>query len=166
MVRIASLACALVLAVVITVSPGLGHGPVKVAASDGLKLSPALREPAKVIDMFHAALAAGETARAAAQLANDALIFESGSVERGKAEYSAHHLAADAAFAQAVPSVTGTRTGQVVGDIAWITSEGRTKGSYKGKAVNSVSTETMVLRRMHGVWKIVHVHWSSRTPKS
>ncbi len=138
---------------------------MKAVAAGRSQLPPSLREPAKVVDAFHAALAAGQIARAKALLAENALIFESGGAERGKAEYAAHHLAADAAFAQAVPSVISTRSGQVVGGVAWIASEGRTTGSYKGKAVNNVSTETMVLRRMNGVWKIVHVHWSSRTPK-
>ena len=35
------------------------------------------------------------------------------------------------------------------------------RGTYKGNGVDQVTTETMVLRRVGGAWKIVHIHWSS-----
>jgi ketosteroid isomerase-like protein len=31
--------------------------------------------------------------------------------------------------------------------------------------VNSITLETMVLRRDADGWRIVHIHWSSRKPK-
>ncbi len=34
-------------------------------------------------------------------------------------------------------------------------------GTYKGKPVDRVMTETMLLRRVGRAWKIVHIHWSS-----
>jgi len=94
-------------------------------------------------------------------LADDALIFEGGGVERSKAEYASHHLAADAAYTQAVPSVLTRRAGDSNGSVAWIASEGRTTGTYKGNAVDRVTAETMVLRRTGRAWRIVHIHWSS-----
>ena len=94
-------------------------------------------------------------------LANDALIFEAGGVERGKAEYASHHLAADAAFSQAVPARITRRAGEAVGNVAWIATEGRTTGTYKGKPVDRRTVETMVLRRTAAGWKIAHIHWSS-----
>lgn len=124
-------------------------------------LAPSARPPAAVVDAFHAALQRGDTKAALGFLANDALIFEAGGVERGKAEYASHHLAADAAFSQAVPARLARRAGQAVGGIAWIASEGRTTGTFKGKAVDRRTVETMVLRRMGAGWKIVHIHWSS-----
>jgi ketosteroid isomerase-like protein len=60
-----------------------------------------------------------------------------------------------------VPSRMTRRRGAAAGTIAWIASEGRTTGTYKGKQVDVVTTETMVLRRTGGGWKIVHIHWSS-----
>lgn len=125
-----------------------------------------LAEPARSLDNFHRALADGDTAAALALLADDALIFESGGAERGKAEYAAHHLAADAAFAQAVPRTVSRRSGHVTGDLAWLATESRVAGTYKGKPISSVSTETAVLRRVGGAWRITHIHWSSRTPKA
>ena len=118
-------------------------------------------EAAAAVDAFHAALAHGDTSAAAALLAEDALVFESGGVEHDKAEYAAHHLPADAAFSKAVSTEVIRRSARVDGPLAWVASEGRAAGTYKGKAINSVMTETMVLRRGEGGWKIVHVHWSS-----
>ena len=64
-------------------------------------IAPSAREAVAVVDAFHAALKRGDTIAAAALLVDDVLIFESGGVERTKAEYAARHLPADAAFAQA-----------------------------------------------------------------
>lgn len=124
-----------------------------------------MRAVSAVVDAFHAALGRGDTRGAAALLADDALIFESGGVERGKAEYAAHHLAADAMFAKAMARVVTRRTGNVEGSTAWIASEATTKGNFKNKPINSISTETMVLRRGRVGWRIVHVHWSSANVK-
>src|SRR5687767_1734260 len=68
------------------------------------RLSAPARGAAATVDAFHAALGRGDTRSAVALLADDALIFEGGGVERTKQEYASHHLAADAAFSQAVPS--------------------------------------------------------------
>jgi ketosteroid isomerase-like protein len=119
------------------------------------------RAAAAVVDAFHASLSRGDTQSAAAVLADDALIFEEGGVERNKAEYVARHLPADAAFSKVVSSSVARRSGNATGALAWIATEGRTTGTYKGKAVNRVTTETMLLRRDGQGWKIVHIHWSS-----
>ena len=126
-------------------------------------MSPDAVEAAETVDAFHAALARNDTAGALSLLADNALIFEGGYVERSKAEYASHHAAADAAFSAAVPSSLLRRYGHAEGDIAWISSEGRAKGSYKDKAVDRLTTETMLLQRHDQGWQIVHIHWSSRT---
>jgi ketosteroid isomerase-like protein len=114
-----------------------------------------------VVDNFHAALARGDTAVAERLLSAAAVVFEGGSAERSRAEYASAHLAADAAFEQAVGSQMVRRSGGTSGDLAWVASEGRTTGQFQGRDVDRVTTETMVLRRISGTWKIVHVHWSS-----
>ena len=124
-------------------------------------VAPSARPAAAVVDAFHAALRRGDTKAALSHLADNALIFESGGVERGRQEYASHHLGADSAFAQAVPGQVTRRAGQAVGSVAWIATEGRTTGTYKDKAVDRVTAETMVLRRQGSAWKIVHIHWSS-----
>jgi len=121
----------------------------------------ALAGPAAVVDAFHAALGHGDKGGAARLLADDALIYESGRAERSKAEYAGHHLPADAAFAKGTRRAVTRRSGRVEGDLAWVASETRTTGSYKGRAVDSAGAETMLLRRARGGWRIVHIHWSA-----
>lgn len=122
----------------------------------------AFQQAAAAVDAFHAALARGDAAGAAAVLSDDALIYEQGFVERSKAEYASHHLPGDAAYAQATRYTLASRGGRVAGDLAYIVSEGRTVGRHRDKEVDRVTLETAVLRRIAGEWKIVHVHWSSR----
>ena len=124
-------------------------------------VAPSARPAAAVVDAFHAALRRGNTNAALSHLAPNALIYEAGGVERSRQEYASHHLGADAAFAQAVPGMVTRRAGEAVGGVAWIATEGRTKGTYKDKAIERITTETMVLRRIGGAWKIAHIHWSS-----
>ncbi len=130
-------------------------------AAHAVALPAGARAPAAGVDKFHDALRRGDTVSAAGLLVDDALIFEEGAAERSKQEYASHHLGADAAFSQAIASRITRRTGVAVGDMAWIASEGRTTGTYKGKAVDRITTETMVLRRTGKAWRIVHIHWSS-----
>lgn len=152
-------------AVCLTAPVAFAHEPAGKAASVSSNLSPAAAEAARVVDAFHTALGKEDTKAALALLADDVLIFEGGGVERSKAEYASHHLAADAAFTKAVPGRTTRRAGVAVGDVAWIASEGRTTGRFKNKAVDRVSAETIVLRRAASGWLITHIHWSSAAAK-
>ena len=150
-----------VLSLLVAASAAAHPSPPQHASTQTGMVANAARPAASVVDAFHAALGRSDTKTALALLQDDVLIFESGGVERNKAEYASHHLAADAAFSQAVPATLIRRTGHVVGNTAWIASEGRTTGTYKGKAVDQLTTETMVLRRNGAGWKIAHIHWSS-----
>lgn len=124
------------------------------------------RDAALAVDTFHAALRRGDASAAASLLAPDALIFESGEAERSKVEYASHHLAADIEFSKSVPSVITGRSGHSVGPLAWVATESRTTGTYRGKHLDLISTETMILQRLNRRWSIVHVHWSSKVVKS
>lgn len=147
-------------------APGVSaHERAPAAGAAMVTLPPPARAAAATVDQFHAALHRGDTRGALALLAPDALVFEEGGAERSRAEYAQHHLAADAEFSSAVSSSLVRRSGDASGDLAWVTSEGRTKGTFRGKAVDRVTTETMVLRRVRGGWKIVHIHWSSAAPR-
>jgi ketosteroid isomerase-like protein len=139
----------------------MAHEPPAAAADVQSALPAAAADAAATVDAFHAALDRGDRQAALALLAPDALTFEAGGAERSRDEYAAEHLAADMAFSKAVPSKLTRRTGQSDGSTAWIASEGRTTGSWKGKPVDRVTTETMVLRRAGEGWAIVHIHWSS-----
>ena len=160
-VRAASIAALLVLA-----PQAAAQAPATSAASYA-SLPETARGAAAAVDAFHAALRRGDVAAALALVADEALVFEEGRAERSKAEYAARHAAADAAFSKAVPSVRSRRTGRASADLAWISSESRTKGSFKGQDVDRIMVETMVLRRdKAGAWKIVHIHWSSAQPST
>ena len=140
--------------------PGAAHEP-SASATAAAALPPSAHAAAVTVDAFHAALRSGDSRTAAALLAADAVIYESGGVERSKAEYQASHLPADIEFSKAVPESLLRRSGAATASLAWIASEGRLSGTFRGKAVDRVTTETMVLRRTPRGWRIVHIHWSS-----
>jgi len=114
-----------------------------------------------VVAQFRSALLAGDSTAALRSLANDAVIIEAGSIET-RDEYRAHHLPADIAFAQAVPSTVNSLSATLRGDVAWVTSTSVTTGTFQGRAVNSAGAELMVLSRTPQGWQIRAIHWSSR----
>lgn len=154
-----SISLVVLLALAVVSPPAMGHGHARAGTDGGLRA--AVGGPEATVDAFHAALRRGDTKAAAALLAEDALIFESGGVERSKAEYATHHLPADADFSRAVPSTVTRRSARTFANVAYVASEGRTTGSFNGKALDLSTTETMVLRKFGGRWRIVHIHWSS-----
>ena len=135
-------------------SPAAGHG-AEVTTSE------TAAQVAAPVNAFHSALRRGDAAGAAALLAEDALIFEEGGSERSRAEYVARHLAADMEFSRAVTSTVTSRSARSSEDFAYVASEGRVKGTFRGKPIDRLTTETMVLRRGARGWQIVHIHWSS-----
>lgn len=139
--------------------------PLLTAVAFGLCLAvtPAFAAPDAVATAadFHAALDAGNAEAAAALLADDLTVYEEGRVEHSKAEYLRDHLPADIAFSRAVPGTTTLSQTFTKGDMAWVISEGRSRGAFEGKPVDRITTETMVLRLDAGGWRIVHIHWSS-----
>ena len=152
--------CSLALAILLP--SGGGHaaqGQTMPATSSSA--SPTARAAIATVNAFHQALSRADLAAAAALLREEALIFESGGVERSRAEYVSHHLPADAAFAKATTRTVTAQSANASGDLAWVATESRTRGTFKGRAIDSGSTETMVLRRERGTWKIAHIHWSS-----
>ena len=128
-----------------------------------LAAAPALAAPdaAATAAEFHAAIDAGNADAAAALLADDLTVYEEGYVEHSKAEYVRGHLPADVEYSHAVPGATTLSQTFTRGELAWVISEGRTTGTYEGKPVDRITTETMILRLDAGGWRIVHIHWSS-----
>jgi len=110
---------------------------------------------------FHQALEAGDGDGAIALLSPDAVIAENGDVET-RAEYASHHLEADMAFARAVDRKAELIQVVVTESSAWITSETETRGTYRGRGVESRGVETVVLRKRDEGWRISAIHWSSR----
>lgn len=118
-------------------------------------------DPAAVVEAFHGAISAGDTATAAAQLADEAVVYEQGHAERTKAQYVAEHLPADAAYSKGVAEDVRSRVVREAGQLAYVITEGRTTGVAGANPVDRLTTETMILRRTGSGWLIVHIHWSS-----
>lgn len=115
------------------------------------------------VDAFHSFLERGDSTAALAMLDPDVRIFESGMAEALE-EYRTGHLAADIAFAQSVESSvieewTGFDARQAIAGRVYAV-----KGTFQGRAIDAITTETMLLLRTPGgSWRIRHVHWSSRS---
>jgi ketosteroid isomerase-like protein len=119
------------------------------------------------VEGFHAALERGDSTAALSFLDPDVTIYESGHAESLE-EYRSGHLAADIEFAQATESTllsSWTSDSEAVGAEAGTVVLGRvyrTRGTFREREIDAVTTETMVLHRLDGVLRIRHIHWSSR----
>jgi ketosteroid isomerase-like protein len=124
-----------------------------------------------VVDADHpAAVAAAQLGHAIAEgdveqlkilLAPDVLIFESGNVESSLAEYESHHMQSDIAFMKTMNVEVESRQVIGSGDTAIVVTRSRIHGMYKEQELDLSSTETLVMKKMGGQWKIIHIHWSS-----
>ena len=113
-----------------------------------------------VVERYHRALGEGDSLTALAQLADNAVIMESGHLE-SRREYRAHHLPADIAFARAVKGTRSPVRVWVRGDVAWTAGTSTSRGRFRGKSINSTGAESMVLTRTKEGWRINAIHWSS-----
>jgi ketosteroid isomerase-like protein len=119
-----------------------------------------------VVNAFHAALKRGDTKAALELMAEDVVIFESGGVERNRAEYETHHLKSDAAFSAATTRTPISQTIASDGNFSSVMSVEFVKGTFRDRPVNTRSVETMVLRKTEGRWRIIHIPWSSASIQS
>ena len=114
-----------------------------------------------VVNDFHAALAAGDSARALELLHPGVRVFEGGRSET-LSEYRSGHLAADMEFSAAVDRNILSEDVAGRGDLALYLSQYRMRGRFRGEELEVSGTETMVLLHDVGRWRIRHIHWSSR----
>jgi len=120
------------------------------------------KDAVATVDRFTAALSRGDLTKAGAELDPDVLILESGSAERSAAEYLGGHAKGDAVFLKTAHRQLMYRSAHANGDFVWVASESELHIQKDGKPMTVLSTETMLLQRRASVWKIVHIHWSSR----
>lgn len=117
--------------------------------------------PADAIDAYHDALKAQDTVAALKLLAEDALLFEQGFVER-KDQYAGDHVAQDAAFAAATSTRVLDRRIIWIGDKdACVITQTRTTGNFDNRPLDLIGTETALLERTGEVWQIRHLHSSA-----
>lgn len=125
----------------------------------------ATRPVVAVVEQFSQALQAANYAKIGELLAPDVLILESGGAERSREEYLGHHAIADAQFLKDAHVQVLQRTARIDGGLAWVGTESELRTQKDGKPLTLLSTETMVLKKLPSGWRIVHIHWSSRTKK-
>ncbi|MGX5173986.1 YybH family protein [Aliikangiella sp. IMCC44653] len=118
-------------------------------------------EPAKVVNLFHKALKNKNTKVAISLLDDNVLIYEGGRAERSATEYAHHHMLADMNYLAGLSSETLEHQVRIYADTAISTKRTQSKGRFKGKEIDSITMETMVLRKLDGQWKISHIHWSN-----
>lgn len=119
-----------------------------------------------IVGAFHAALRDNWRQGVLDLLAPDVAIFEQGYTESSRDAYADGHLDNDLNFAQTTQYDVVHRESYASGDMAWVITQARTTGTFAGEKVDIDNTETMVLARRKGEWRIVHIHWSAhpRTP--
>lgn len=123
--------------------------------------APAATTPETTVDAFAQALRRGDTATLRTLLASDVLILEGGGAERSAEEYLGGHAVSDAAFLKDAHIQQTARTTQTEGDLAWVATESELHVERDGQPVTLSSAETMLLQKIDGAWRIVHIHWSS-----
>ena len=157
MMRLHSTFQALATSLLLVVAPAsLGAQAAATAPGDSAAV-------AAVVSAFHAAMERGDSLGAMAMLAPDVEVLESGGIE-DRAEFRAHHLAADIEFARAVKQVRGVLRVKVQGGVAWTSATSTSTGTFRGREINSSGAESMVLvRAADGRWLISSIHWSSRS---
>lgn len=113
------------------------------------------------VEQFHAALAAGDSARAVGVLTDDVLVIEAGAIQT-RAEYLGGHLGADMKASRDSKSERAVVQIRVVGDMAYVVSKTVTPPTGAAGNTGSELAELMVVSRTGSSWKIRAVHWSSR----
>jgi hypothetical protein len=136
-----------------------GDAPAGPFSPDGAAMSvpPAAFEAVAVVDAFVTALAVGRTAWAGRFLDPGVVVVIDGQVQGSRADYLAHRAGADAALRHGAQRRLRRRQARAGTALAWVVSE----NVWQDAADARVETETMVLGRTPGGWKILHIHWSS-----
>lgn len=129
-------------------------------------IAPAALAAVKVVDDFSAAVKAVKLDKAMNLLDHEVLILESGGSERSRDEYMSGHAIADSNFMQNAQQQLRYRQAKAEGNFAWVATESSLIAMEDGKQIRLLSTETMLLKKTGGTWRIVHIHWSSRPEKN
>ena len=140
------------------------HHPAAAASAD-VDVPVTAEAAVAVAERFNSALSSGDLATVEALLAADVLILESGGAERSREEYMGHHAVSDAAFLNGAHRQLLRQRARTAGEFAWVGTESELHAQKDGKPLTVLSTETMVLKQTADGWRIVHIHWSSRTKR-
>jgi ketosteroid isomerase-like protein len=124
------------------------------------------RIPADTVDAFHRALAKKDTAAALSLLDRDLVVFEFGVVDPTAEAYAFRHLPFDIDVAAVSTwNIENRRVGGE-GDVRWVLTTYHVTGRQAdGSPIDLTTLETMILRRTSGLFRIVHMHWSTNDAK-
>ena len=116
--------------------------------------------PADTVQAFHQAMRQADREAVLALMTPEATVYEMGYIDADRDTYAGEHLKADMALAIKVQrEVLDSRSGRH-GSQAWVLNEYRVTGRYRGKDIDSLGTETMLLEKRAEGWLIHHIHWS------
>lgn len=155
----------IVISLIFTAAQAAAHDGSGPAADTGLHIAPGSAEAVQVLDRFSAALAEGDVASAAEFLAPDVLILETGGAEHSRQEYLSGHARHDAEFLKSAGITLKQRKAEASGGMVWVGSESEIRTERNGKPLLVNSTESAVLRNTSDGWRIVHLHWSSKSDR-
>jgi len=123
-------------------------------------------DPNAILAAFKQAMQADDVSAATDLLDIDLTVYEQGYVEKSRDEYLSGHFHDDAKFTKSTRQEILHSSSGNSGDQAWIITDSRTLGQYRGKKVDSMGTETILLHREGESWRIHHIHWSSHKTRS
>lgn len=119
--------------------------------------------PSRTVALLHEALAGGDREAVLRLLDPKVTIFESGGAELSRDEYASHHLGSDMEFSAATTRRIVDQQEEETHDAAWVLTRSETSGTFREKEIDILGTESALLRRGEHGWRIVHIHWSSRS---
>ena len=118
----------------------------------------------KALDAFHQAIIDNDSQAAKKLLSDSVQILEGGNIET-KEEYLSHHFHSDGKFLSAMKREIESRNVSIDGNIAWVSTQTHTRGTYSDRQLDLNSLELAVLKKEEGHWQITALHWSSNTRK-
>jgi len=125
--------------------------------------SPAADAAEQVVNAFMADLSTGQFDAARQLMAPDAVVMANGVVLGDRDGYLDGPAKADVAALRGTQRELLHRAVHAGSDIGWVVSEKRVRHAGNDQGPREiVVTETMLLAKSAGGWKITHIHWSTR----
>jgi ketosteroid isomerase-like protein len=116
---------------------------------------------ARTLNDLETAIVENDSEKAGEILHDDVTILEGGGMET-KSQYLSHHFHSDGKFLSAMNREEVSQEISVEGNMAWVTSKTKMKGTYSGRDIDLSSLELAVLKKENGMWRVIALHWSSR----
>jgi hypothetical protein len=144
--------------------PANSAAPVSSRASSTpmLSIAPAANDAVQVVNEFMWALSTGDLATARRFLDPATVVISNGVIYGNRDAYLSGPAKSDAVYLQKSQRKLLRRQARAGATFAWVISEKLLRIEQDKTSVARVNTETMLLAKGAGGWKIVHINWSSR----